>query len=112
MPQAPKKHNPRGQTTKRNDAYRKSAHERGYDGKWARFARAFIERELSAGRYHCACGCGKNLLGRERSEIHVDHKKPHKGQSDPLFWDVNNLQLMLAACHSRKTVMQDGGFGR
>ena len=103
MPNAPRAHKPHGP--------RKSAAGRGYDAKWKRFANYFIEMEMRAGRHCCACGCGKILLGRERREIHVDHKEPHRGQNDPRFWDLNNLQLMLAACHSRKTATRDGGFG-
>jgi 5-methylcytosine-specific restriction protein A len=42
---------------------------------------------------------------------HVDHIKAHKG--DPrLFWDRTNLQGLCRACHSSKTVKQDGGWGR
>lgn len=111
MPMAPKRHNARGETAKPAEN-RKSAYQRGYNKAWAKLANDFISEEFAAGRYACACGCGKNLLGRERREIHVDHKVPHQGRSDPLMWDVKNLQLMLVACHSRKTVEHDGGFGR
>ena len=111
MPNAPPKHNARGQAAKLREN-RESSTARGYDRKWSKYANEFIEREMAAGRYRCACGCGKSLVGKERREIHVDHKKPHYGQVDPLFWDVKNLQLLLAACHSRKTVSHDGGFGR
>lgn len=112
MPMAPRRHNQRGDTPKRTDDTRKSAYHRGYNKAWAKFAESFINTQFSKGEYRCACGCGKNLLGRERREIHVDHKVPHNGNDDPLFWDVANLQLMLVACHSRKTVKHDGGFGR
>ena len=112
MPMAPKRHNARGETAKRADDTRKSAYQRGYDKPWAKIAADFIDAQFTAGNYYCACGCKKNLLGRERRDIHVDHKKPHSGRDDPLYRDVNNLQLLYYRCHSRKTVKHDGGFGR
>ena len=40
----------------------------------------------------------------------VDHRKPHRG--DPgLFWDQANWQSTCTSHHSRKTCLQDGGFG-
>jgi 5-methylcytosine-specific restriction enzyme A len=41
----------------------------------------------------------------------VDHDPPHRGDHDA-FWDVRTWQPMCKACHDRKTVLQDGGFGR
>ena len=40
----------------------------------------------------------------------VDHLVPH-GMSPDLFWDEANLQTLCTSCHSRKTAVQDGGFG-
>lgn len=40
----------------------------------------------------------------------VDHIIPHCGDYN-LFWDVNNWQSLCHSCHSRKTVLEDGGFG-
>jgi 5-methylcytosine-specific restriction protein A len=39
----------------------------------------------------------------------VDHVVPlrHGGSNDE-----SNLQALCASCHSRKTVLRDGGFGR
>jgi 5-methylcytosine-specific restriction protein A len=41
--------------------------------------------------------------------MHLDHVIPlaQGGTNDP-----DNLQWLCAGCHSRKTVEQDGGFGR
>lgn len=36
----------------------------------------------------------------------VDHVVPHKGHTDPLFWDTANYQALCHACHSRKTRRQ------
>jgi 5-methylcytosine-specific restriction protein A len=40
----------------------------------------------------------------------VDHIVPHKGD-ERLFWDYTNFQSLCSSCHSRKTTMEDGGFG-
>jgi 5-methylcytosine-specific restriction enzyme A len=40
----------------------------------------------------------------------VDHVVPHKGDL-LLFYDQDNLQSLCRPCHSRKTVLEDGGFG-
>tara|TARA_R110002072_G_scaffold100778_4_gene222019 strand:- start:2084 stop:2302 length:219 start_codon:yes stop_codon:yes gene_type:complete len=49
---------------------------------------------------------------RHKHNAEVDHIIPHKGPSDPLFWDKANLQVLAKQCHSRKTAEQDGAFGR
>ncbi len=49
--------------------------------------------------------CGRN------ASTDVDHIKPHKGNWT-LFADLNNLQGLCAHCHSRKTMMEDGGGGQ
>lgn len=41
----------------------------------------------------------------------VDHVVPHRGDLT-IFWDRSNWQPMCWRCHSRKTVFEDGGFGR
>ncbi|QHS33914.1 HNH endonuclease [Piscirickettsia salmonis] len=41
----------------------------------------------------------------------VDHIKPHDGDHD-LMWKQSNWQALCKPCHSRKTVNEDGGFGR
>lgn len=41
----------------------------------------------------------------------TDHIKAHKGNM-ALFWDPKNWQSLCDSCHSRKTVEEDGGFGR
>ena len=41
----------------------------------------------------------------------VDHIKPHRGDK-VLFWDRNNWQPLCKMHHDRKTVLEDGGFGR
>jgi 5-methylcytosine-specific restriction protein A len=82
------------------DALRPSAPRRGYGRKWQAYAKNFL-------RVHpfCACGCG-------RASECVDHIKAVSGPGDPLFWESSNHQALSNACHSRKTVLEDGGFGR
>jgi 5-methylcytosine-specific restriction enzyme A len=41
----------------------------------------------------------------------VDHRRPHDGDPD-LAFGSDNLRSMCKPCHSRKTVREDGGFGR
>jgi len=41
----------------------------------------------------------------------VDHIVPHK-EDYALFWDPTNWQGLCKSDHSRKTVREDGGFGR
>ena len=41
----------------------------------------------------------------------VDHIIPHRGNVE-LFWKRDNWQGLCDTCHSRKTVEEDGGFGR
>jgi hypothetical protein len=81
---------------------RGSARQRGYDSRWERARLVFINQ-------HPLCAeCERNGLvtvGRE-----VDHIIPHKGDQT-LFWDEANWQTLCHECHSRKTAMEDGGFG-
>jgi 5-methylcytosine-specific restriction protein A len=41
----------------------------------------------------------------------VDHIRAHRGDEE-LRLDPGNLRTLCRACHSRKTVGVDGGFGR
>jgi 5-methylcytosine-specific restriction enzyme A len=84
---------------------RESSARRGYDSTW-RLAR---ERYLSAHPL-CVDPFGEHAPVAVAASI-VDHITPHKGDHD-LFWDERNWQSLCGACHSRKTVMEDGGFGR
>ena len=41
----------------------------------------------------------------------VDHRTPHKGNTE-LFFNTGNVWLLCKRHHDRKTVLYDGGFGR
>lgn len=97
--------NPKGQRcpckTARDAAYeqaRGSATERGYDGAWRKASKAFLAA-------HPVC------VSCDKSATLVDHVTAHKGDR-VLFWDRSNWQPMCASCHGRKTVREDGGWGK
>lgn len=49
------------------------------------------------------------MLVMGKGEAHVDHIVPkERGGAD----ELHNLQVLCAPCHSRKTAIEDGGFGR
>lgn len=98
MPCAPKRFQPARLPTPDR---RPSASARGYDSKWRDVTATWIKTQLAGGNTRCAA-CGKLLTG-DRRDIHVDHIREHAGQSDPLFWDVANWQMLHPACHSAKT---------
>ena len=103
MPQAPQRHHTPGLTAANHVAppppgrKRPSAAAQGYGRRWRRLRLWVLARQPI-----CAMpGCGKPAE-------HVDHVVPKaQGGSD----DIENLQALCPACHSRKTVLQDGGFG-
>lgn len=79
-----------------------STAQRGYGGRWQALRKRFISQ-------HPYCEqCMKE--GRLTPATDVDHIKPHRGCARLLF-DENNLQALCHECHSRKTAMEDGGFG-
>lgn len=80
---------------------RPNASRRGYDKRWRRYAKAFLQRPE-----HRQC----RLCAIARATM-VDHILAVDGPDDPLFWDTNNHQALCRTCHGRKTNQQDGGFG-
>ena len=78
------------ETRKRHNAYRGSAHSRGYTSRWRRESKRFLQYNA----YVCA------VCGGIATE--VDHIVPHKG--DPkLFWNKDNWQPICSPCHKKKT---------
>ena len=62
-------------------------------GVWQRLRVLAMQRDA----YMC-CTCGKPV----GESGHIDHITPHRGNWDR-FTDLDNLQTLCAACHSRKT---------
>jgi 5-methylcytosine-specific restriction protein A len=79
------------------DAARPTATGRGYDAEWRRLRVEILVRDPVCKLCHV------------RPSEHVDHRVPLAagGTTDP-----DNLQALCAPCHRRKTVREDGGFGR
>ena len=104
MPQRPPRHQPqRVEGAAHHEAPRASSHARGYTKRWQKLSRMHRRRFPL-----CADPFG---VHGERIEpgAHVDHIVPlARGGTN----DAANLQTLCASCHSRKTVLQDGGFGR
>lgn len=48
--------------------------------------------------------------GKVTTANQVDHKVPIKAGGEPFGWD--NLASSCQSCHSRKTALMDGGYGR
>lgn len=85
------------------DQRRGTAHERGYDHEWRRTSKQFLRANPLC--RHC------EQEGFVRAAKVTDHVIPHKGDK-VLFWDRNNWQPLCKKHHDRKTVKEDGGFGR
>lgn len=94
-----------GKVKQRQDQQQRgTAAARGYTARWARYSHWYRQQ-------HPLCvTCERE--GRTTRAQHVDHIRPVDGPSDPLFWDHTNHQSQCHTCHSRKTVLHDGGFGR
>ncbi|WP_307719868.1 HNH endonuclease [Paenibacillus sp. 598K] len=86
-----------------SDKRRGTSASRGYGHRW-RLAR---DRYLAEHQLCVAC----MQSGTISAATVVDHIKAHKG-NEVLFWSEANWQALCSSCHSRKTVQEDGGFGR
>lgn len=91
------------ETAKRYDKERGTAAQRGYDARWRKARAVFLRRNP------LCVECQKE--GKLVQATVVDHRIPHKGNYEK-FWDENNWQALCKLCHDRKTVRDDGGFGR
>jgi 5-methylcytosine-specific restriction protein A len=83
---------------------RATARERGYSVAWEKARKGFLAKHP-----WCECPDHKGKSDAPRSDT-VDHVIPHMGDK-ALFWLRSNWCAMSAACHSRKTATEDGGFG-
>lgn len=84
---------------KRCDLKRPNAYRRGYTKRWARLRKMVLARD----GYLCS------MHGCHRMATEVDHIIPKAARGTDL---LENLQSLCKSCHSKKTVREDGGFGR
>lgn len=91
------------ETRRRVDRERGSAHRRGYDKRWRKARKDFLQEHPL-----CELECARE--GRLTPATVVDHKIPHRGD-DRLFWDRANWQAACKPCHDRKTAREDGRWG-
>ena len=87
----------------RYDNERGTSASRGYGSRWTKYSKQY--RENNPLCVHC------QKEGRLTLAQCVDHIKAVSGPDDPLFYDVSNLQSLCQTCHSRKTILEDQGFG-
>ena len=82
------------------DRRRGSASQRGYDNRWQKYRKSFLEQ-------HPLC-----IMCEREGDITVatvvDHIIPHKGDQG-LFWDWNNHQPLCEFHHNQKTGSEDMG---
>jgi len=84
---------------------RPSASTRLYGREWRRQSAAYLaENPIAVDIFKEHKGVG------QPAEV-VDHIVPHRGDLF-LFWNVDNWQGLTKSDHSRKTALEDGGFGR
>ena len=83
------------------DQQRGTAAQRGYDHRWRKESRAFLQANPL-----CA-ECMKR--GVVEPSTCTDHIVPHKGDAVK-FWTRSNWQPLCGPCHSSKTAKEDGGF--
>jgi 5-methylcytosine-specific restriction protein A len=82
---------------------RKTAAQRGYDGKWQKYRAAYLKS-------HAYCVDPRHGEVLVLATV-VDHIIPHRGDKR-LFWLHSNHQPLCKRCHDIKTATEDGGFGR
>ncbi len=82
---------------------RPSASRRGYDSVWQKLRLAHLQE-------HPLCVDCRAANQLTAASV-VDHRIPHRG-NDALRLDASNLDSLCPSCHSRRTTLYDGGFGR
>lgn len=100
---------PRHQLEKSKQRYNKqyerqrgTASQRGYDATWQRL------RKMVLNANPLCRSCQRDGMATPATE--VDHIVPINRGGERL--DRKNLQALCKSCHSKKTVREDGGFGR
>lgn len=87
-----------------HERYRGSSASRGYGHRWRVYRRGYLEENpICADPY-------RRHVGLVVLATDVDHIEAVEGPNDPRFWDRSNHQGLCHACHSYKTVREDGGL--
>ena len=103
MPDAPKTYRQlqkakQGKTKTISTLKRPTTAQMGYGGRWNRLSKLVRARDPIC-----------TMQGCERPSEHADHIIPKsRGGQDTM----ENLRGLCKPCHSRKTALEDGGFGR
>lgn len=84
--------------TARYERHHGSARQRGYDSRWERESKAYLEQ------YPLCAECAR--CGHTTPATLVDHVVPHKGDT-VLFWLRSNWQALCVPCHGAKTVREN-----
>lgn len=79
---------------------RESSSKRGYNSKWQRARKLFLQRPENVFCVEC------KKEGIYTKATVVDHIVPHRNNKE-LFWDVNNWQALCKKHHDIKTWTQD-----
>jgi 5-methylcytosine-specific restriction protein A len=73
-----------------------------YNNRWRKASKAYLKDNPLC--VHC------KKEDRLTPATEVDHIIPHGGDMKR-FWDKSNWQSLCKKCHSKKTTLEDGGFG-
>lgn len=83
---------------RRNASTVPTAADKGYDTRWRKAKKKFLEANPLCVRCIQA--------GQLTKAVVVDHIIPHRGDMI-LFWDESNWQSLCIKCHNRKTRVED-----
>jgi 5-methylcytosine-specific restriction protein A len=105
---------------------RPSSHARGYTARWTRFRTWYLTKLNGLAALGIGLGaiCGGRMPGapvttdsrclaagvENGRALQLDHLRPVEAGGG--LYDLANLQVLCATCHSAKTARDDGGFGR
>ena len=102
MPSKPGTHKPITRITERHGDRDRAVIHRLYGYKWQQARKAWLMAHPLC--VHC------QAQGIDELATEVDHIESHCGDR-ALFWNKGNWQSLCKPCHSRKTALEDGGFG-
>jgi hypothetical protein len=99
------------------EAMRPTSRQRGYTPRWSRLSQRFRERFPLCGQKADGTVDKENswcaAAGRVELAQCVQHIVPHRGESDPLFYDESNLMSSCHRCNNRRRALREpGAFGR